>query len=91
MIHLLVDVVSKNGNLLLNIPLPDHGGPYDDEFALLDKFDAWMALNSEAIYSTRPWKMHGEGPTKGGSSLYGGPGPQFVAGDIRFRTKGGSL
>jgi len=91
MIHLLVDVVSKNGNLLLNIPLPGHGRPDDDEFAFLDKFGAWMALNSEAIYSTRPWKMYGEGPTKGGGSLYGGPGPQFVAGDIRFTTKGDSL
>jgi alpha-L-fucosidase len=91
MTHLLVDVVSKNGNLLLNIPLPGHGRPDDDEFAFLDKFGAWMALNREAIYSTRPWKIHGEGPTKGGGSLYGGPGPQFVAGDIRFTTKGDSL
>ena len=65
MVHLLVDVVSKNGNLLLNIPLPGHGRPDDDEFAFLDKFGAWMALNSEAIYSTRPWKIAGEGPTKG--------------------------
>jgi alpha-L-fucosidase len=91
MIHLLVDVVSKNGNLLLNIPLPGHGRPDDDEFAFLDRFGAWMALNSEAIYSTRPWKIHGEGPTKGGGSLYGGSGPQFVSGDIRFTTKGDSL
>jgi alpha-L-fucosidase len=91
MTHLLVDVVSKNGNLLLNIPLPGHGRPDDDEFAFLDKFGAWMALNSEAIYSTRPWKIHGEGPTKGGGSLYGGPGPQFVAGDIRFTAKRDSL
>jgi alpha-L-fucosidase len=91
MTHLLVDVVSKNGNLLLNIPLPGHGRPDDDEFAFLDKFGAWMAINSEAIYSTRPWKIHGEGPTKGGGSLYGGAGPQFVAGDIRFTAKGDSL
>jgi alpha-L-fucosidase len=91
MIHLLVDVVSKNGNLLLNIPLPGHGRPDDDEFAFLDKFGAWMSVNSEAIYSTRPWKIYGEGPTKGGGSLYGGRGPQFAAGDIRFTTKGDSL
>ena len=91
MVHLLVDVVSKNGNLLLNIPLPGHGRPDDDEFAFLDRFGAWMALNSEAIYSTRPWKIYGEGPTKGGGSLYGGRGPQFVAGDIRFTTKQDSL
>jgi alpha-L-fucosidase len=91
MIHLLIDVVSKNGNLLLNIPLPGHGRPDDDEFAFLDKFGAWMALNSEAIYSTRPWKVPGEGPTKAGGSLYGGRGFQFQASDIRFTTKGDSL
>jgi len=44
MIHLLVDVVSKNGNLLLNIPLPGDGKPDDDEIAFLDKFGGWMAL-----------------------------------------------
>jgi alpha-L-fucosidase len=92
MIHLLIDVVSKNGNLLLNIPLPGHGRPDDDELAFLDKFGAWMSLNGEAIYSTLPWKIHGEGPTKGaGGSLYGGRGPRFVAGDIRFTAKGDSL
>jgi alpha-L-fucosidase len=91
-VHLLVDVVSKNGNLLLNIPLPGHGRPDADEFAFLDKFGAWMALNREAIYSTRPWKVFGEGPTKAaGGSLYQGPGAQFVGGDIRFTTKGDSL
>jgi len=91
MIHLLIDVVSKNGNLLLNIPLPGHGRPDGDEFAFLDKFGAWMALNSEAIYSTRPWKAPGEGPTKAEGSLYGGRGSQFQASDIRFTTKADSL
>jgi alpha-L-fucosidase len=92
MAHLLVDVVSKNGNLLLNIPLPGHGRPDEDEFAFLEKFGAWMALNGEAIYSTRPWKIYGEGPTKGaGGSLYQGPGHGFVAGDIRFTAKADAL
>jgi alpha-L-fucosidase len=92
MVHLLTDVVSKNGNLLLNIPLPGHGRPDEDEFAFLDKFGGWMALNGEAIYSTRPWKIYGEGPTESaGGSLNGGPGLQFVAGDIRFTTKGDAL
>jgi len=92
MTHLLVDVVSKNGNLLLNIPLPGHGRPDVDEFAFLDKFGAWMALNGEAIYSTRPWKIYGEGPTNGaGSSLYQGSGPRFFAGDVRFTAKEDTL
>ena len=92
MIHLLVDVVSKNGNLLLNIPLPGHGKPDDDEIAFLDKFGGWMALNGEAIYSTRPWKISGEGPTKSsGGSLYGGSTPRFVASDVRFTIRGDAL
>jgi len=91
MIHLLVDVVSKNGNQLLNIPLPGHGRPDDDEFAFLDKFGGWMAVNSEAIYSTRPWKISGEGPTQSGASRPYGPRPRFAAGDMRFTTKGDAL
>jgi alpha-L-fucosidase len=92
MINLLVDVVSKNGNLLLNIPLPGHGKPDDDEIAFLDKFGGWMALNGEAIYSTRPWKISGEGPTKSsGGSLYGGSTPRFVASDVRFTIRGDAL
>jgi len=45
----------------------------------------------EAIYSTRPWKIAGEGPIKAGGSIYVAQGPQFVAGDIRFTTKGDHL
>jgi alpha-L-fucosidase len=90
MVHLLVNVVAKNGNLLLNIPLPGHGRPDADEFAFLEKFGAWMALNGEAIYSTRPWKIPGEGPTQSASTPYGAS-PQFAPGDIRFTTKGDSL
>jgi alpha-L-fucosidase len=91
MVHLLVNVVSKNGNLLLNIPLPGHGRPDEDEFAFLEKFGAWMALNGEAIYSTRPWKIAGEGPTQSAASRAYAPIPQFAAGDFRFTTKGDAL
>jgi alpha-L-fucosidase len=91
MVQLLVNVVSKNGNLLLNIPLPGHGRPDDDEFAFLDKFGAWMAINSEAIYSTRPWKIAGEGPTQSSGATPYGRLPQFAPGDMRFTTKGDSL
>jgi alpha-L-fucosidase len=92
MVHLLVDVVSKNGNLLLNIPLPGGGRPDSDELAFLEAFGSWMALNGESIYSTRPWKIYGEGPTNGQSkSLYQSPIPTYLPGDIRFTTKGDSL
>jgi alpha-L-fucosidase len=86
MVHLLCDVVSKNGNLLLNIPLPGHGRPDTDELAFLDQFGEWMRLNSEAIYSTRPWRIDGEGPTKGAGAKAYGALPTYVPGDIRFTT-----
>jgi alpha-L-fucosidase len=91
MVHLLVEVVSKNGNLLLNIPLPGHGRPDADEFAFLEKFGGWMAVNGEAIYSTRPWKIAGEGPSSGSGALYGGSTAKFVPGDFRFTAKGDTL
>ena len=60
-IHWLVDVVSKNGTFVLNIPgLPD--GTIDaDEIAILDALTGWIKLNGEGIYATRPWKVFGEG------------------------------
>jgi alpha-L-fucosidase len=88
MVHLLCDVVSKNGNLLLNIPLPGSGMPDVDELAFLDKFGEWMRLNGEAIYSTRPWTIDGEGPTQGAGAKAYGALPVYVPGDIRFTTKG---
>ena len=58
----LVDVVSKNGCLLLNIPLRADG-TYDEKEALfLDELEAWMKVNGESIFGTRPWQVFGEGP-----------------------------
>jgi alpha-L-fucosidase len=91
MVQTLVNVVAKNGNLLLNIPLPGHGRPDADEFAFLEKFGAWMAINNEAIYGTQPWKVAGEGPTQATGSTPYGAMPQFAPGDIRFTTKGDTL
>lgn len=62
-IHLLADIVSKNGNLLLNIPMRGNGTIDDDERACLDGLAAWMSINGESIFATRPWKQFGEGPT----------------------------
>ena len=60
---LLVDIVSKNGNLLLSIPLPGHGEPDSDEIAFLGELAEWQQVNREAIKGTRPWKIYGEGPS----------------------------
>jgi alpha-L-fucosidase len=62
-IPLFVDIVSKNGNLLLSIPLPGHGEPDSDEISFLNELAEWQQVNSEAIIGTRPWKIYGEGPS----------------------------
>lgn len=61
-VKLLVDIVSKNGNLLLSVPLRADGTFDEKEEKILKEFGAWMKINSEAIYDTRPWIVFGEGP-----------------------------
>ena len=60
---MLVDIVSKNGNLLLNVPLRGDGTADDAEVQILKEIGEWMEVNSEAIYATRPWRVFGEGPS----------------------------
>lgn len=94
-IDMLVDIVSQNGNLMLNFPLPNNGVLDPDEMKVLEAITAWMAVNSEGIYSTRPWKIYGEGP----SVATEGPGGKFnekarkplTAADVRFTQKGKTL
>jgi alpha-L-fucosidase len=92
-IPLFVDIVSKNGNLLLSIPLPGHGEPDSDEIAFLNELAEWQRVNSEAIKGTRPWKIFGEGPsTEAKKTLsYGFSELKFDHSDIRFTTKGEAL
>lgn len=61
-IRLLADIVSKNGNLLLNIPLRGDGTFDEKEYEIIKGIGKWMDVNKEAIFSTRPWKKFGEGP-----------------------------
>jgi alpha-L-fucosidase len=95
-IRQLVDVVSKNGNLLLNVPLRGSGIPDPDEVRLLDQLTAWMAVHGEGIHATRPWKIFGEGPSLTASAPDGllvETKLAFNSQDIRFtQTKdGGTL
>ncbi|PJJ74975.1 alpha-L-fucosidase [Thermoflavifilum aggregans] len=93
-IDMLVDIVSRNGNLMLNFPLPNSGMLDDRELAILEAITAWMQINSEAIYDTRPWKIFGYGPNSQpakGSSFNERNRPALTADDIRFTTKGKSL
>ena len=59
-IHLLADIVSKNGNMLLNVVQTPEGDLEPDVVAIVEEIGAWMAVNSEAIYATRPWTVFGE-------------------------------
>jgi len=96
-IDLLVDIVSRNGNLLLNFPLPNSGELDYEELVILDEITKWMAINGEGIYATRPWKTFGDGPvaTAPPSSI----GTRFneagrtdlTAEEVRFTTKGDTL
>ena len=61
-VHMLVDIVSKNGNLMLSIPVRGEGTIDDDEVKVLEGLASWIAPNGEGIYGTRPWKVFGEGP-----------------------------
>ena len=61
-VKLLADIVSKNGNLLLNVPLRADGTFDEKEKAILDELGVWMRMNGECIFDTRPWTVFGEGP-----------------------------
>ncbi|HWC58810.1 MAG TPA: alpha-L-fucosidase [Verrucomicrobiae bacterium] len=94
-IDMLVDVVSRNGNLLLNFPLNTRGALDAEEQKILAAITAWMGVNGEAIHGTRPWKIFGEGPnmTKPapGQKYNESNRKDFTFEDVRFTTKGKTL
>jgi alpha-L-fucosidase len=96
-VHTLIDVVSKNGNLLLSVPVRGNGTIDEQEYAVVEEIGRWMAVNSEGIYDTRPWAVFGEGPvmeTAAPISNQGfneGKNKPFTSSDIRFTTKGDAI
>lgn len=96
-LHTLVDVVSKNGNLLLSVPLRGNGSIDDKAYKIVAEIGEWMHVNKEAIVETRPWHTFGEGPAQQMTAQFDGPGNNegkripFSANDIRFTTKGNIL
>jgi alpha-L-fucosidase len=91
-IQRLADVVSKNGNLMLNIPVRGDGTIDEKEEAILDQIAAWNARNGKAIFGTRPWRTFGEGPTKPPTGhMAEGEAKPFTGEDVRFTTKDGVL
>lgn len=96
-VRLLVDIVSKNGNLLLSVPLRADGTFDEKEERILNEFGDWMKINKEAIYDTRPWKVFGEGPIAesdiplNAQGFNEGSYSSVTAQEIRFTQKGNSL
>jgi alpha-L-fucosidase len=92
-IQTLIDIVSKNGNLMLSIPVRGNGTIDEDERKFLADLASWMQVNGEAIYGTRPFTTYGEGlpdVEKSGGFNESKARP-FTAEDIRFTTKGSVL
>lgn len=92
-VQMLADIVSKNGNLLLNVPLRGDGSIDEDERKLLGELAAWMPVNGEAIFGTRPFTVFGEGPpdVAGSANFNENKARPYTSEDIRFTTKGDKL
>lgn len=91
-VHTLVDIVSKNGNMLMNICQTADGSIQPYAYTFLEEMGDWMAINSEAIHGTRPWVKFGEGPHQVGKAK--DKQHQYVtysSADFRFTTKGHTL
>ncbi len=92
-VDMLCDIVSRNGNLMLNIPLPNSGKPDAEELKVLEGITQWMAVNSEGIYGTRPWKVSGNvaAPNSQELGFNERNRKDLTANDVRFTTKGSTL
>jgi alpha-L-fucosidase len=87
---MLCDIVSKNGNMLLNVVQRADGTLTPESDLLMTEMAAWMKVNGDAIHGTRPWKAYGEGPTDAASGAFK-EDTAYTPQDVRFTTRGDAL
>ena len=97
-VRMLLDIVSKNGNLMLSVPVRGDGTIDEHEVAFLEGMAAWMRANSEGVFGSRPWQVYGEGPSTvetPEAGQFGGArdvrSKPYTIEDIRFTTRGDAL
>ena len=90
-VQLLADVVSKNGNLLLNVGPKSDGTIPEQAQSILREIGAWLKTNGDGIYGTKPWRIYGEGPTKPAAGSFHEGDVPYTPQDFRFTTKGNAL
>jgi len=92
----MISMMQAGGNLLLNIPVFGGGTIDDMEVAVIEGIAAWMDVNKESIFDTRPWRIFGEGSSVDAVNKLDGAGFNegklaYTAKDIRYTQKGNVL
>jgi alpha-L-fucosidase len=90
-IEMFVDIVSKNGCLLLNFTQRPDGTLDEPCLHILQAMSDWIAVNGEGIYGTRPWRVAGEGPAQIESGAFKEKALSWTTADFRFTSKGNSV
>lgn len=92
-LHTLCDVVAKNGNMMLSVPMRGDGTIDEKEEAIVERIAAWMGRYGSALYGSRPWHLLGEGPTASRSGQFneGGQDTPYTPRDVRYVRKGAAV